>query len=271
MLRGKLGNWMVAAIMLAMAQPLLAQDSGKKVTSAFQMFFWVEDDLFGLIMIWVLILMSVATMALVIQHVMANKIDQFVARETLPEYEQMLAEKRFREAIERASTDETVFGKMLHAALSEAPNGYGAMERSLEEVADLESSRRSRNMEFLNVLGATGPMIGLFGTVYGMIAAFYTIVDKGGQPNPADLAAGIATALVTTFWGLIVGIPAVAAVSLIRSRIDANTVECLMQAENLIGQFAPGKKLTASSGASAPAPAAAPAPGAAAPPKPRPA
>jgi biopolymer transport protein ExbB len=123
-------------------------------------------------------------------------------------------------------------------------------------------------MEFLNVLGAVGPMIGLFGTVYGMIAAFYTIVDKGGQPNPADLAAGIATALVTTFWGLIVGIPAVAAVTLIRARIDANTVEGIMQAENLIGQFAPGKKLTAASGAAAPAPAAG---SAAATPKPRPA
>jgi biopolymer transport protein ExbB len=264
---------MIPVLTLAMAGTLFAQDAPaapqKKITSAFQMFFWVDDDLFGLLAVWLLILMSVITVALVIQHMMLNKAETFLSRETLPEYESMLGEKRFREAIERAAGDTTLFGKMVHGSLSEAPNGYGAMERALEEVADFESARRSRNLELLNVLGATGPMIGLFGTVYGMIAAFYTIVDKGGQPNPADLASGIATALVTTFWGLVVGIPAVAAVALIRARIDANTVECMMQAETLIGQFAPGKKLTASS-SSAGSSAAATA-GSSSTPKPRPA
>jgi biopolymer transport protein ExbB len=237
----------VAALaVLAFAQPLLAQDT--QSINAFKMFFWA-DDIPGLIMIWLLIVMSIVTVALVIQHLMANKANEIIPKQNLAEYEAMLADKRFRDAIEKAAGDPSMMGKMLHASLAEAPNGYGAMERAIEEVGDLEASRRSRRLELLNVMGATGPMIGLFGTVYGMIAAFYQIVEAGGQPQPGDLAGGIATALVTTLWGLVVGIPAVAAVSLIRAKIDSLTVEAMVQTETLIGQFSPAKRASGAPGA----------------------
>ncbi len=51
-------------------------------------------------------------------------------------------------------------------------------------------------------------MIGLFGTVFGMILSFQMMLNQGGQPKAAELAGGIATALVCTFWGLIVGVRA---------------------------------------------------------------
>lgn len=254
--------WMATAALAAAfvfwADPVLAQEAGKKagkVTSAFKMFFWVDDDIFGLLMIWVLILMSVWVVALVIQHAMLNKKSAFVPPDAIPAYAELLELKRYSEAIERASTDRSVFGQILHASLSEASNGYGAMERAVEETADMVSSKRMRAMEMLNVLGAVGPMVGLFGTVYGMIGAFYTIVDLGGQPQPADLAAGIATALVTTFWGLIVGIPAVAAVALIRSKIDGQMVEAMVQVEQLISRFRPTRKPQPAPAAARPAPA----------------
>lgn len=255
----------IVAAALLWADPALAQDAkGETKTNAFQMFFWIDGDILGLLMIWVLILMSVWVTALVIQHVMLNKKANFVPPEGVAVYADLLEQKRYSEAIERSASDKTVFGQVFHASLSEASNGYGAMERAVEETADLVSSKRIRSMEMLNVLGAVGPMVGLFGTVYGMIGAFYKIVELGGQPQPADLAAGIATALVTTFWGLIVGIPAVAAVALIRSKIDGQTVEAMVQVEQLISRFRPTKK---------PQPAAAAAGGArsAAAPRPKPA
>ena len=248
----------LAAAAVVWAEPAWAQEAkGGKITSAFKMFFWVDDDIFGLLMIWLLILMSVWVMALVIQHVMLNKKTLFIPPEGVPVYADLLEQKRYSEAIERSASDKTVFGQVLHASLSEASNGYGAMERAVEETADLVSSKRARSMEMLNVLGAIGPMVGLFGTVYGMIGAFYTIVDLGGQPQPADLAAGIATALVTTFWGLIVGIPAVAAVALLRSKIDGQTVEAMVQVEQLISRFRPTKKPQPAAAAAGPRPAGA--------------
>jgi biopolymer transport protein ExbB len=99
-----------------------------------------------------------------------------------------------------------------------------------------------RPLEYLNVLGNIAPMLGLFGTVYGMIVAFQTLVEEGGSADPGKLAAGISTALVTTFWGLIVAMPALAAYALIRNKIDALTSEGILIAEELINTFKPGNK-----------------------------
>jgi len=63
-------------------------------------------------------------------------------------------------------------------------------------------------------------MVGLFGTVWGMINAFNRILETAGQPDPADLAGGISTALLTTWWGMLVAIPALASHGLLRNRID---------------------------------------------------
>jgi biopolymer transport protein ExbB len=75
-----------------------------------------------------------------------------------------------------------------------------------------------------------------------MILAFQQLVAAGGKPNPAELAAGISTALVTTFWGLIVAMPALAAYALVRNKIDALTSEGITIAADLIHPFKPHAK-----------------------------
>jgi biopolymer transport protein ExbB len=82
-------------------------------------------------------------------------------------------------------------------------------------------------------------MIGLFGTVYGMILAFREIVIAGGSPDPVDLAAGIGTALTTTFWGLVVAIPALAGYAIVRNRFDALTSDADAAIEHLVNTHHP--------------------------------
>src|SRR5690606_31007928 len=98
------------------------------------------------------------------------------------------------EAIEYAQGDPSYLAALINAALGEASNGYPAMERAIEEEADSGISKMLRPLEFLNVMGNVSPMLGLFGTVYGMILAFQQLVAAGGRPDPAQLAAGISTA-----------------------------------------------------------------------------
>ena len=113
------------------------------------------------------------------------------------------------------------------------------MIRGLDQTAEELTIKRLRKVEPLNVIGGVAPMVGLFGTVYGMILAFREIVAAGGTPNPVGLAAGIGTALTTTFWGLVVAIPALAGYALLRNKIDALTVEATREAEELINRFKP--------------------------------
>lgn len=91
-----------------------------------------------------------------------------------------------------------------------------------------------RRIDWLNIIGNVAPMIGLFGTVFGMIKAFNGIVIAGGQPRPDQLASGISLALVTTFWGLLVAIPALAVHGIFRNRIETITSEAALESETAL-------------------------------------
>jgi len=77
-------------------------------------------------------------------------------------------------------------------------------------------------------------MIGLFGTVYGMIKLFNSIVLAGGQPRPEQMADGVGIALVTTFWGLLIAIPALIVHSILGNRIESIAHEAATQAEMIL-------------------------------------
>ena len=236
--------WMVAsAAVIATAAPVLAQQQEEVTTtqSWARMFLW-NDDVIGLMIIWLLLLMSAISLGLTIKLAIELRRVTLVPEETQIQLEGMLADKQYREAIEYAGSDPSYLGKVVTSALGEAGNGYAAMERAIEEAGDAETTRMLRPIEYLNVLGNIAPMMGLFGTVYGMIVAFQKLVEAGGKPDPSKLAAGISTALVTTFWGLVVAMPALTAYALIRNRVDALASEGLLVAEDIIKPFKPAAK-----------------------------
>lgn len=220
-----------------LAQPLLAQTAGSSV-SWFRMFLW-SDSPVGLAIIWLLLLMSALSIGYIIKLFMNYRRDAINPQQTQQQLEQMFREKRYRDAIEFSKADTSYLATLTSSALNEASNGFVAMERAVEETADAQTTRMLRPVEYLNVVGNISPMLGLFGTVYGMIVAFQKLVEAGGKPNPADLAAGISTALVTTFWGLVVAMPALAAYALIRNKIDALSSDGVLIVEALIRPFKP--------------------------------
>jgi biopolymer transport protein ExbB len=80
-------------------------------------------------------------------------------------------------------------------------------------------------------------MVGLFGTVFGMIRVFNGIVAAGGQSQPAQLAGGISVALVTTFWGLVIAIPALGIHGIFRNRIEILLSESTAEAEDVLPEI----------------------------------
>ncbi len=239
--------WLAVCLCLWAGPMAMAQDEPAVTHSWFRMFLW-NDDVIGLVIIWVLLMMSALSIGFTIKLLIDNRRPTIVPEDTQQQLQAMLAEKRYREAIEYAGSDPSYLGKIVSSGLNEASNGYGAMERAIEEAGDAETTRMLRPIEYLNVLGNIAPMMGLFGTVYGMIVAFQKLVESGGKPDPGKLAAGISTALVTTFWGLVVAMPALAAYALIRNKVDALASEGLIMAEEIIKPFKPAAKKSAGSG-----------------------
>jgi len=232
----------VAALLLALgpAGAALAQDGGESnAVTFFQQFFLPEDPL-GLVVVWLLILLSFVSLSFTGSLAVMYRRAKLIPPDLRDRLEELLGSgstEKFRQALDLAKQNHTYLAKLTYAGLSEAPQGYNAMELAVVETGDAETAKALRPLEYLNVLGNIAPMLGLFGTVYGMIAAFQSLVASGGSPDPAELAAGIGTALVTTFWGLVVAIPALAAYAVLRNRVDALTADGVVEAEALIRPF----------------------------------
>ena len=231
--------WWAAVLILFAAAPVRGTNGETEESmSLFEMFFWSGDPL-GIIIIWLLLMMSVFSIGYSISLFISHRKSSLIPLDFFRQMRTMIQEKRYREAIDFSDNDPSFLARLVNSALNEASNGFGAMERAVEETSDAETTRILRPIEYLNVVGNISPMMGLFGTVYGMIRAFQVLVEVGGRPDPQLLAAGISTALVTTFWGLIVAIPALAAYALVRNKIDALTSEGLIIVEELIHPFKP--------------------------------
>ncbi len=114
-------------------------------------------------------------------------------------------------------------------------SAFGLLElkSALEEAGQDEVARLQRSTDWLALIAAVAPMLGLLGTVIGMVGAFDTISASEGFAKPGQLAGDISFALITTVIGLVVAIPATAAATYFRNRIDAVTAEVALTVEDL--------------------------------------
>lgn len=199
-------------------------------------FFVVKGGLIA----YALIVISVVTAALFVEHLITIRRATILPQESADHARDLLDQKKYAEAIQFAQEDPSVMGYCLHAGLMEASNGFEAMERAVEEALDERSARLFRKIEYLNIIGNVSPMIGLFGTVYGMILLFAEIHAADGLPGARIVADRMAVALITTFWGLAVAIPALSIFAWFRNRIDVLTAECALSVDRMLATFGPG-------------------------------
>ena len=184
---------------------------------------------------------SIATLALIITYIIQIRRTNILPPTVQLEIEDLFEQKQYREAIDLTQDEPSFLSYVVHAALADAAHGYPAMERAMEEAAEERTTKMLRNIEWLNLIGNIGPMLGLMGTVWGMIGAFFSIVEKGNV-SPGDLAGDIGIALVTTLLGLAVAIPALSVYAWMRNRIDGLSSEAMMVGQQLIANFRPGGK-----------------------------
>ena len=94
-----------------------------------------------------------------------------------------------------------------------------------------------RRTEWCSMIGNVAPMVGLLGTVYGMIKAFNVLGLSAGQPPADKLASAIAIALITTFWGLAIAIPALVMCSVFRNKIELIVSDAAVELEKILARI----------------------------------
>ena len=184
--------------------------------------------------------LSVAGLTLIIQGFIKNRQSVFMPPASSNQIRELIGQRRFRELIDFTETDPSFVSKALNPALKRAPS-FAAMKEAMETSVAEQTAERFRSIEYLNIIGNLGPLLGLLGTVLGMIDAFSTMQAKGGRTTPADLAGGVSIALTHTFLGLFLAIPCLAAFGVLRTIVDRLTVRGALEAEELLLMIKPAE------------------------------
>ena len=193
--------------------------------------------------------LSFVFISVLVMCLLAARRDSLCPEQLVEAFEEKLNEKDFQGAYDLASADESVLGKVLSAGLSKVNKGYAKALEGMQEVGEDESMKLEHRLSYISLIGNISPMVGLLGTVDGMVRSFQVIATSGSTPKPAEVAGGISTALITTLVGLLIAIPAIMAYNLIRNRVVRLLLEVGMLSENLMSRFedtqprAPAKKL----------------------------
>lgn len=182
---------------------------------------------------------SLAALALIGEHFITLRRTTIMPPDQLSRARQLIERRAFRECFDLLKGSSTFFAQTMSAALMHARHGFDAMQNAATEKAGELSGRMFRKVEYLNILGNLGPLMGLLGTVWGMIIAFGELGEGGGEAGAGELARGISLALVNTLLGLALAIVGMGFFGLCRNRVDALSTEATVKVRDMLEYFRP--------------------------------
>jgi biopolymer transport protein ExbB len=194
----------------------------------------MSGGLVGLTILLVLVALSITAAYLLFDQVMTLRRTEVLPDGVSDTVRQALLTGRPAEADAACRRSPSVLSVVLLSGLSELEFGWREVEKAVEDSLAQQSARLMRRIEYLSVIGNIAPMVGLLGTVTGMIFAFQQVATTRGAAGAGDLAEGIYQALVTTVGGLVVAIPALAVYAVCRNRVDSLIAEVAYQSQHAL-------------------------------------
>jgi biopolymer transport protein ExbB len=221
--------WVIFSIMRSGPAPKGAISSGRTLLEQF-----VISG--GPIVWFVLVPMSFMMVYLAAEYCLCIRRKTLLPGDSAEKITHLAQETELKRLVAEIGQREDMLGTAVSKALAKGVDDWFRMRETMFESVQDQAVSLMRRIEWINLIGNVSPMVGLFGTVIGMIQLFNAMVAAGGQPQPVQLAAGISVALVTTFWGLLIAIPALAAYGIFRNRIETIANEAMTQGEEVLAQ-----------------------------------
>ncbi|MFG0245244.1 MAG: MotA/TolQ/ExbB proton channel family protein [Phycisphaerales bacterium JB052] len=211
----------------------VAADSGEVHRSLLQ--YILKGGPIGMI----IILISLVAIGMIGAQLFRIRRDRLAPPELFADLRSLLGDGNIDGAIKRSNDEpgSCYLARVVGTGLTRASrSAFGMLElrSSVEEVGQLEVDRLYRLTDGIGLIASVAPMLGLLGTVVGMVGAFDAITLSDGPARPDELAGSISQALITTVLGLIVAIPCTAMYTFLRNRIDHLTTEIDEQIEEII-------------------------------------
>jgi biopolymer transport protein ExbB len=163
--------------------------------------------------------------------------------EQIARCQELIQERDLKTVFSYVRANDSYLCRMLKIGLMELPNGLAEARDTMERHGEAETVELEKRISMLAVLGTLGPMIGLIGTLKGMIASFSVIAMSDMVLKASEVAGGISEALLLTFEGVALSVPAIYFYTVFRNRVATISVSTMLQADGLLRQFAHAARL----------------------------
>lgn len=195
----------------------------------------------GWIMIPIL-LCSLLAVSVIFERFFSLRRASIDARDFMDTIRGVLTRGQVREALFLCDQQEGFLPFILKAGIRKAGRSREEIREAIDDAGAMVVPTLERYLSVLATVANVAPLLGLLGTVLGMIQAFVVIQRQAGVVSPGDLAGGIGTALLTTVWGLIVGIPTLVAYNYFVSRVDHMVWEMEVLSAELLDVLTEGRQ-----------------------------
>ncbi|MCY2961548.1 MAG: MotA/TolQ/ExbB proton channel family protein [Planctomycetota bacterium] len=185
---------------------------------------------------WLMVITSMTGTAFVIEHLVNVRREKIAPTPLAQDLQALIEEGQYDEAIELCDQEGGYLSNLVGSALRMRAAGYAEMVNSLEQAAAEEQFKLQTKVSYLSLIGNIGPLLGLLGTVTGMIASFQ-VIENLKAPTPKDLATGVYESLVNTTMGLFIGIVFLTSFFLYKNKVTAMSLSINLQAVELLSSM----------------------------------
>ncbi len=186
---------------------------------------------------WPILLCSVVSFAIVIERLLRLRQEQIDTKSFMEQISESLKRNKIMEALDLCERTGGPIAAILRAGILKHDRPRNEIREAIEDASIHEVPRLERNLPVLSTVAQIAPLLGLLGTVTGLVKAFQVIESKAtalNPVNPGDLAGGIWEALLATTFGLCVAIPTYVAYNYLVSRVDGLVLDMERSATDLL-------------------------------------
>ncbi|MSR45926.1 MAG: MotA/TolQ/ExbB proton channel family protein [Planctomycetes bacterium] len=186
---------------------------------------------------YVIVVLSIVALGVSIDFGLNLRRARLCPRKLVEEVEALVAAGDYRETVELCEAEPNMYTNVVRAGLSKVTHDFAVIEQALEQSLEDETVKLHTKVGWLSFICSVATLLGLLGTIQGMIVAFKVIAATKGQADPSMLSDGISAALVTTLFGLCVAIPFSFVFVLFRNRVIYTSLEIGTMIEELFEHF----------------------------------
>lgn len=197
--------FVLAAVLILFATPAFAAEGGKD-TKFYEIFTDFKNNAAKAIVMWILLLSSVVMLGLIVELFIRLRSAKLAPPAVVALLRDALVSGNYQQALEICNANKCFLTAVMGPAIRSVTAGRHAVDEVVTEVFAQQSTRIKSKNNYLSVIGVVAPMVGLAGTVAGMMKAF-AVIGSSGMKDMTGLASAISAVLIATLAGLVVAVP----------------------------------------------------------------